>query len=393
MRSNGGEPQPGEGTPMGSKGGGNVNMPSADEMARAGAYYNRLNQYTPYGSVEYIGPDKTTVVQQLSPEMQALQEQMLGLRGSALSGLLARYGGSPISLSNPSGTASDYGYSTYNGPPVDPTDPNFDPRGYTGDGGGGGGPVMAPQPGGPVSDATYGGDTRWVAPDRPDLPELAYDLDLGSLPAIPGQDDLMGLRGNVEQAYMDRQRALLDPVFQERETGLREMLANRGLPAGASVADTELSRFERSMGDAYTNAANDAIMYGGNEMSRMLSDAMGVRQGSLAERLAQLGATNQTQQQGWQQWMGERGQSFAEQMGLSQQEFSELASILGLAGAPGAGGDLGQFYGPSPVDVMGAYNTSMNAQMYNNQPSPMWDIIGGLIGAGGQMGGAYLGTL
>jgi len=56
---------------------------------------------------------------------------------------------------------------------------------------------------------------------------------------------------------------------------------------------------------------------------------------------------------------------YNELMGTRGAEFGQLASILGLAGAPGSGGGLGGFYGPGQVDVSGIagiYQGGQNAR-------------------------------
>lgn len=403
------------------KGGGRTIDPR--EMFAANAQYNRLNQYTPFGSVEYSGPYNNIVTETMSPEMLALMNQQMGARGGALANLLGMYGWSPTDIQNPGGQG--------------------------GSGGGGGGGPMPEAPMGPESYGTGGGaggsaygDIIGSLPglgenlpgldpnlDIGSLPDVNYNLDLGSLPGyenldlsqlqqIPGEGDLMGLRGDVEQAYFDRARALVDPVYAEQEQRLAETYANRGMPVGAEERDQEFNRFDTNRSAAYDRLAQGAVQYGGQEMTRMLQDAMGLRgqglgeqlalfgtgmqgrqqglqellsqaglgmQGreqGLAERLAQLGASGQVRNQLFGENMGTRQQLYNELMGTRGAEFGQLASILGLAGSPGSAGGLGGFYGPGQVDVSGIagiYQGGQNAR-YGTDAGIWGNLISTLLG-------------
>jgi hypothetical protein len=373
-----------------SKGGGG-RIINPEEMFQANAEYNRLNQYTPYGSVEYSGPNNTNVTQTMSPEMLALMNQQMGMRGGALSQLLGMYGAQPTNIGNPGDPAAAGGGAAGGG---------------TGD---------------PSSGAAYGDVIGGLPGIGEGLPDMSYDLgleslppqynslnleglpgyeglDLGSLQEIPGEGDLNALRGNVEKSLYERSTSLLDPMYNEQEQRLAEVYANRGMPVGAEERTDEFNRFDDSRSRAYQQAANEAVIGGGQEMSRMLSDAMGVRgqglneqmslfgtglqgrqqglsellaqvgvgnQGratTLSERLAQLGAEQGTRGQLFNEQMGTRGQLYNELMGTRGAEFSQLASILGLSQPQGSAGDLGSFYGPGQVDVSGIAGTYQGGQ-------------------------------
>lgn len=410
-----------------SKGGGG-RIINPREMFAANAEYNRLNQYTPFGSVEYSGPNNTNVTQTMSPEMLALLNQQMGLRGGALSNLLAQYGASPTNIGNPGDAAA------------------------AGGGGGGGAPAGAgtdpyaniisslPEFGQNLPDLYEGQYAMDPNLDLGSLPGLQgldlsalgpsnYSLDLESLQQIPGEGDLGALRGNIEDALFERSTRLLDPVYERQQSQLEEQYANRGMPVGAEERMESFDLFNQGKERAYQQAANEAVIGGGQEMSRQIADSLGIRQdqlsgllananlglagrgqglnehmalfgtglqgrqNTLSERLAQLGATSGLNQQLFQQALGGRGQLFNEQMGGRQQlynelmgttgaSFSQLASILGLSQPQGAGGDLSQFYGPGQVDVSGIagiYQGGQNAAHATD--TGFWsNIIGTLFG-------------
>ncbi len=166
---------------------------------------------------------------------------------------------------------------------------------------------------------------------------------------------------------MDRARGLLDPMFADKHATLDQQLANRGMPTGTEETELLNRRLGEQQNDAYTKSALDAILAGGSEVRAN-------RGMTLGERLSQFGASSQA-----------RSQMFGE----DTTEYNQLASILGLAPAQGAGGGMGDFFGPGMVDVTGAYQTSIGA---GQAQQGFWgDIMGGLLGLGGQLGGAAIG--
>lgn len=401
--------------------GGTQNFPSPEEIGAAQARYNRIDQYTPWGSLTFEGPNRNQAVMNLSPESLALQESLMGLRMGALGQLMGRYGATPFSLSNPEAPGIPTGGG--GGGPEQPFRPDpFDPLGgsyFTGmdtpnavvSGAGPSVPfsdywdpdawneenwdkfktpeerraarqearqaardawrqaVGRTDPTDPTSptDTRVPVDFGEGTPIEPtgyntgygDIP-LEYDLGLEDLGAITEN------RGRLEQAYMDRMRGLLDPVFAEQQTTLDERLANRGLPTGTEETEILQGRLGRERADAYQKAALDAVLYGGSE-------TRADRAQSLGERLSQFGAQSQA-----------RSQLFGE----DTTNFNQLASILGLTPVQGASGGIGGFFGPSPIDMMGPY--SLQAQMQMGNQAFGGDILGGLLGLGGDLGAAAI---
>lgn len=403
----------------GKGGGGRVNP---EDMFRAGAQYNRINEYTPFGSVEYSGPNNTIRTETMSPEMLALMNQQMGLRGGALSQLMSLYGAQPTNIGNPDAAAAGGG-------------------GGAADGGGYGsayGDIIGGLPGLGQGLPELGQGLPGIGYnlDLGSLNPVDYNLDLGSLPGyqnldlsqlqeIPGGGDLEALRGNTEQALFERSRNLLDPIYNEQESRLNETYANRGMPVGAEERTQEFDRFAGNRSNAYQQAANEAVIGGRQEVNDILANAMGLRgqglqeqmslfgtgmqgrqqglqellssaglgmQGreqTLSERLAQLGAESGARGQLFGEQMGTRGQLFGEQTGTRQQlynelmgtrgaEFSQLASMLGLSQPPGSAGGLGGFTAPGMVDTAGGYNTWESGRQGN---MGFWsDMLGMLLG-------------
>jgi len=183
---------------------------------------------------------------------------------------------------------------------------------------------------------------------------LPYDLNMDS---VSFEED----RARYEQAYMDRARGLLDPIFSEKQMTLDEKLANRGMPTGSEETEILQGRLGREQTDAYTKTALDAILAGGAETRAN-------RGMTLGERLSQFGASSQA-----------RNQMFGEQ----NQEFNQLASILGMSQIPQFGGSQ-----PFGIDMNSAYGMYGQNRMFQQQQQS--DFWGGLLGLGGMLGSAFI---
>lgn len=188
---------------------------------------------------------------------------------------------------------------------------------------------------------------------------------VGNLPAAPisfdGLADLPGVGGfgderrATESALFERSRGLLDPIFKEREEGLRQQLSNRGVPEGGEAFMTEMDLFNRDRSNTYNNAALDAIRAGGSEQSRMFGLASAARNQGLQERQLQ-----------------------------RQMSFNELSALLGGQQLNPAVG-LQNFVPPAAVDVVGPTNTAYQGQLagFNAANQSRGGLMGGLFGLGG----------
>ncbi len=106
----------------------------------------------------------------------------------------------------------------------------------------------------------------------------AASAQAGQLPTEAFNFDESGQRSRVEQAIFDRAKGLLDPVFAQQESRLRDSLANSG-QLGTSFVNPggrqELDIFGRNRSETFENVALDAIAQGesvlGNEFNRALT--------------------------------------------------------------------------------------------------------------------------
>lgn len=166
--------------------------------------------------------------------------------------------------------------------------------------------------------------------------------ELSNLPAMPNYDPQ-----RYTDAFFAQQRGLLDPVFAEQERALQNRLANQGLPTTGEAYGYDVGIFNKERNDAYSRAANDAILAG--------------------------------QQYG----MGDL------QAGAFQRQipFNEMASLLGLQQVQMP--QLNNFYQPRGSDFAGAQALQTQAQLANNQSQG--GIFNNMLGGLFNLGSAWIG--
>ena len=409
--------------------GGGVDPVDPNAVGAANFGWNNLNQYTPYGSMEFTPPEVDsqgrpigpgTMTQSVDPQILALQNSMMGLRGDALSRLGGMFGGGGF------GPANVWGGGQTSNPDSQPGYPwgqwgnmyRSNAGGYSNsengldnqkigtESGGRYGPGYdyMPPPGGdslPVSDTPPFGFPGSQFANTPsnlndlwysdNAPALAYET--GGLPGLLGADDLQGERERVTQAKFDRLKGLLDPVFEEKDTALQQRMANRGMPVGAEEYNILSDQLGQQQNEAYTNAALDADLAGQQELMAM-AGLSGQQRGQLyGEQVGNIGLQNQARNQAFGENMGVynalmQGQLGFGQFGLQQQgqEYNQLASLLGLTGTPNS-----QFFGPSGMDLSSAFGMNQQGQMNNaNNQITGAGAMSGLLGLAGALGPALL---
>jgi hypothetical protein len=221
--------------------------------------------------------------------------------------------------------------------------------------------------------------------------KTGQDLDLGSLPSLYGSQDLARTRMATADATYDLGRRNLDPQWQQRETAMAEELANRGIPEGSELWHTKMDQMGRERADAYGALGMQSLIAGRGEMETMSDISSKYRQQSLGERLQSVSTTNQARQQAFNEMMGARATTMQEAQARdarNAQRYSQLANIIGLTPTQGAAGGIQGFFNPGSIDMLGAYQGQMQAQMANQQQSS--DFFGGLLGLGGSIGAAAL---
>ena len=178
--------------------------------------------------------------------------------------------------------------------------------------------------------------------------EVQRAVSLEGAQALPGVNDGFGnVRQRVEDAQFNRARRLLDPQFEQQEQELRQTLANQGLPSTGGAFQNEFDDFQRQRSRALEDAAFRAVQTGGQEQQRLFNQALSARQQEVGERFNQGQFENQATQQVFQQ--GLNAGQFQNQ--AAQQRFGQdLAS--------------GQFQNQA---VQQAFNQDLNAGQFQNQ--------------------------
>lgn len=210
------------------------------------------------------------------------------------------------------------------------------------------------------------------------LPALQGTLDTSGLPQLYGAEDLQGARTQAQDAVYNRQKAYLDPQWQQRETDLTTALANKGVLEGTEAWSKLRDQFGRERNFDYADARNAAITGGGDELSRLVGIAQGNRGQLMGERVTGANLSNQARGQGMQELFALRNQPL--------NEFNALRSATPV--------NMPQFSGPADTNLQGtdvagniwnAYNSSLDAWKQKQQNSNA--LLSGLFG----LGSAYLG--
>jgi len=247
------------------------------------------------------------------------------------------------------------------------------------------------------------------------LPGLQYGVQGGNIQqgfdqgqAVQGQvgaDDFGDERARVEQALWDQARSRLDPMWQERESGMNNMLANQGFSMNSTGAQNAYGAFGRDRNDAYNTALYGAITGAGAEQSRLWGQELA--QGQFANQAAgqqyaqnqgQAAFANTAQQQAYQQALAnanlnnatrdQAGQEMAYAQNLPIQQFSALMSGNQVTMPT-------QNFTPTgvaPTDYLGAqalYQQQANAN-YQTAAQQQAGMLGGLFQLGGSIGSAAI---
>lgn len=173
----------------------------------------------------------------------------------------------------------------------------------------------------------------------------------------PGFNQADAARQQAQDAFFQQQMALLNPQFDRQENRLRQNLANRGQPiAPGTAGGDEFGLFQDALNRSTEQASLGSVLAGNDEFARQVGLSQGVR-----------------------------GQLFGENSAIRQNQFNELASMLGgqqiVGQAPG-------FQLPDPAN---AANASQRAQLAQFQAQSQMDQANksGLFGLGAAGLGAY----
>lgn len=342
------------------------------EAAIAQANLNRINQYTPQGSLVYNqigtnadGTPQYSQTQTYSPEQQALYDQQnqiaLSLGGLAQNNVarVNQAQSTPFSYEGmtplQTGVQAPRGQMQY-GPQAQQLQTSLPNSGEVQDSFNTGRGVEYMGNG-------AGGD-------------IQRNLDFSNLPSLPGVSDFGSEAQRVQDAVYSQAASRLDPRFQQQESGMRARLAASGIAENSEAYKREMDNFERTRNDGYNQAVWSAIQAGGSEQSRLFGLAMAARQQGVGETTTQGNFANNAQQQGYAQ-IAQRlglnnaaaGQEYAQNQGAAA--FNNTAQdqrfTQGLAGGEFNNNALNTMFQQGQQAT--ATNNTARAQEYNENLS------------------------
>lgn len=134
----------------------------------------------------------------------------------------------------------------------------------------------------------------------------------------------------VRDALYNQLTRFNDERFGREEQAERTRLANMGFVQGTAAYDNALREFRRSKDESYSGAANQAILMGGAEQSRLYADMLAGRASNVGLGQAQFGQDQARYQQG----LAERQAQFDAGMAGRDQTLEEQMARFqtGLAG-------------------------------------------------------------
>lgn len=191
-------------------------------------------------------------------------------------------------------------------------------------------------------------------------------LDTSNLPKLLGADDLEGQRKAVSDALYQRQTAYLDPQFEAAQKAQDAKLANQGITLGSEAYKNAQDDSARAREFAYGQARDSSIAGGLNETTQ----------------LANLSSS-------------QRAQMLAEALTKRNQPINEYSALQSNSQV-----NVPQFQNPNnaqvqPTDTAGNIWNNFNGLMgiYNSKTGSNNSLLSGLMGLGGQLGGAYISNL
>jgi hypothetical protein len=321
---------------------GSSSQPAAPDpaaLSQAQAEANRINVYSPYGQVEYGGPNKSNMT--ITPSDN--QAQIISGQEEVSKGLLQR------------------AQREVDRFPEDPLSFDHLPNYVSG-------------------------------VDQNALPGLQSEIDVSGLPGLPGMDDYNQSALDTQNAVFERGMNLLRPELDQRREAINQEMANRGLPVGGEAYSNSMDRFDRGANEAMSNLALDAVTRGNDEAARRFAQTLQSRGQGFGEQVTAAGFQNTARGQALSDAVlqanmqnSARQQGISENMTLRANRFNALAAMLG-----GQQVNMPQSVAPGQVDVispaMGAYNAQVASA---NQSSANANALAGAgISLAGTLGGA-----
>jgi len=269
-------------------------------VARTNAKLNRVDSYSPFGSVTFedLGDDRWKSTQSFSPDMQKLYDTQLSTGQGISDAAQTKLGQLPMDQFNLDGVQDYKGAMDYSG-----------------------------------------------------------------LADIPGLGDFDTARQEAEDASFNKVWDRLGSQFGDEQTALATQLANKGVTEGSEQYTKAFDRFNERKNDARTNAAYDSITAGRDAFNNLFATGMTARQQGLSERAGDVNLANQARAQQISDKQLLRSQPMNELAALLQGSPAVTTpQQQGAAGVNVAAPDVGGAYGLNASQQQNAYNQQIAQQ-------------------------------
>ena len=255
------------------------------ETAVANANLNRIDQYTPQGSLTFKqtgvnsdGTPRYASYQQYSPGEQKLYDQQ--------NQIAQQLGG--LAQDNMSRVAETQGKDfNFNG--MTPLQSNVQ-----------GGQIQTSYAQGrPVQGSIA--NAGQIRDQFGSGGNIQTGLDYTNLTGLPGTDDFSADAQRVNDAVYKQATSRLDPQFEQQQRDLASQLAAKGVTENSAAYRNAMDQFARQRTDAYNQATYSGVQAGANEQSRLFGLALNARQQGQNEVNTQGNFANAAQQQQFSQ--------------------------------------------------------------------------------------------
>jgi hypothetical protein len=250
------------------------------DAATTQANLNRINQYTPEGSLTYSidgynedGTPQYRQTQAYSPAEQEKYDQNNRV-ASALNGLAV----------NNIGRVQDAQSTPFSYDGMNPLSGAVD---------------LNSMPGLQYGAKGDPGQVYGMAPGAGG--QIQKDLDYSGLSKIPGYNDYGAEGQRMSDAVYQQAASRLDPRFAQLDEQQRSRLAAQGISENSDAYRRALDNVSRDRNDAYNQATYSAVGAGAQEQSRLFGLAMSARQQGQNEVDSQGNFHNAAQDQGYNQ--------------------------------------------------------------------------------------------
>lgn len=99
----------------------------------------------------------------------------------------------------------------------------------------------------------------------------------GFLPTTPFEAPSDSAGDAVAKALYDRKLGMIQPQLDEADNKIKVQLAERGIPIGSEIYNTEMDRAARNRNDTLAALSQDARLAAGSEYDRQLANALTMR--------------------------------------------------------------------------------------------------------------------